>query len=149
MPKSIERAEGEGDGEAKLEALLLCCLFARLPRPAACPVRLPIASCQLPFWGANPFKFCLMSLNCCRCTSQAALRVSLPPSLFPSLSLCSLQRCRLSLQLVQMSQTVENVCSNVQRTPQLLWPAPELIALCDDELWHDDQLTKVLLLLQD
>lgn len=35
----------------------------------------------------------------------------------------------------------------MSRTPQLLWPAPELIALCD-ELWHDDELTKVLLLLQ-
>lgn len=36
----------------------------------------------------------------------------------------------------------------MSRTPQLLWPAPELIALCD-ELWHDDELTKVLLLLQE
>lgn len=103
MPKSIERAEGEGDGEAKLEALLLCCLFARLPRPAACP----IASCQLPFWGANPFKFCLMSLNCCRCTSQAALRVSLSPlysslwffaTLPPQLATCTnVPNCRKCL----------------------------------------------------
>lgn len=103
MPKSIERAEGEG--EAKLEALLLCCLFARLPRPAACPVRLPIASCQLPFWGANPFKFCLMSLNCCRCTSQAALRVSPSPflsvffaTLPPQLATCTnVPNCRKCL----------------------------------------------------
>lgn len=99
----------------KLEALLLCCLFARLPRPAACP----IASCQLPFWGANPFKFCLMSLNCCRCTSQAALRVSLSPSLSLSLALyvlcnvaasaCNLYKCpKLSKMSVRMSRGRRN-----------------------------------------
>lgn len=143
MPKSIEREEKEK------RSLKLFCFVAFLPAchvrlhaPSGCP--LPIASCQLPFWGANPFKFCLMSLNCCRCTSQAALRVSLSP---PSLPLCVLCNVAASACNLYKCPKLSKMSVRMSRTPQLLWPAPELIALCD-ELWHDDELTKVLLLLQ-
>lgn len=80
--KCRKASREQKEKEMEKPSLKLFCFVAFLP---ACHVRLhaplPVAHCQLPFWGANPFKFCLMSLNCCRCTSQAALRVSLSSSL--------------------------------------------------------------------
>lgn len=96
---------------------------------AQCPM--PVASCHpLPFWGANPFKFCLMSLNCAAAAASAAIAAAAAVAAARFVhqvtdagsfgrSRFNLYKCpKLSKMSVQMSRA------------QLLWAAAKLIALC-------------------